>query len=76
MLLVYAACGSVDVGCVLYSSNMSCCVPGLRFVPFCRLRAAALAVVLERQFAGAGRARCSVFGLGVPRGVLPARRDG
>ena len=60
MLLVYAACGSVDVGCVLYSSYMSCCVAGLRFVPFCRLRAADLAVVLAPKLLGAGWAGASV----------------
>ena len=63
MLLVYVACGSVARGLLWRFLNMSCCVPGLRFVPFCRLRAAVLAVVLGRQTApvrGAGRAGAPV----------------
>ena len=49
MLFVPVACGSVARGLLWRFLNMSCCVPGLRFVPFCRLRAAVLAVVLGRQ---------------------------
>ena len=61
MLLVYVACGSVARGLRWRFLNMSCRVPGLRFVPFCRLRAAVLAVVSSAKLRGVGRAGASVL---------------